>query len=91
MENEVKGFYFFNLDVGERCEINFADKLPLECIILQYYKDERNIYLIVASRIEKECFIIGYNYNKTKVFYSEKCSSYKDARIAFIDIMKAVV
>lgn len=87
--NEIKGIYWFDFDVGKKCELNFINGNRLEGIILQYYKNENNIHLIVQSN--DEFFIASYNYKKNRVFYSENFSSYKDAKFGLVDLIKEFI
>lgn len=89
--DEVRGFYFSNLDVGEECEVQFAD-FVMPCRISQFYKNHRYVYLIAETIHGKELyFVITYAYIRNKFVLSKYFSSYGKAENELLNKISSVL
>jgi hypothetical protein len=88
--DEVTNLYFFDLDVGEECEVQLKN-FVMPCRISQFYKNDRYVYLIVQSKTSDETyFVITYNYKKNKFVSSKVFSSYREAKNQLVDSISMV-
>lgn len=88
--DEVTDLYFFDLDVGEECDVQLKN-FVMPCRISQFYKNDRYIYLIVQSKTSDETyFVITYNYKKNKFVSSKVFSSYREAKSQLVDSISMV-